>query len=212
MDKAEVREVCVENELGESARTIRLELIPADMGQELAVLMDITKDKDIQRSLIEAMEQAEAASHAKNDFLSAMSHDLRTPINGIVGMTTIAAAHLEDRSSIQDCLTKISESTAQMLRLINEVLDMAQIESGKLALSQDPFNLTELLQDVLSISCPGIQQKNHTVKVRIHLMEHEKVIRDPVRVTKIATNLLSNAIKYTPSGGLITMDLREYEG
>lgn len=211
LDNPAVREVCVKNELGESSRIIRLELIPADLGQELAVLTDITSDKEIQRSLIEAMERAEAASHAKNDFLSAMSHDLRTPINGIVGMTTIAAANLEDKSRLRDSLTKISESTAQLLRLINEVLDMAQIESGKLVLSQDSFNIAELLQDVLSISYPGIQQKNHTVKVNIHLMEHEKVIGDPVRMTKIATNLLSNAIKYTPSGGLITMELREKE-
>lgn len=209
LDKSEVREVCVENELGENARAIRLELIPADLGQELAVLTDITRDKDIQRSLIEAMERAEAASNAKNDFLSAMSHDLRTPINGIVGMTTIAAAHMEDKNRVRDCLAKISESTAHLLSLINEVLDMSQIESGKIELTSEPFNIAEMLQDVLSVNYPGIQQKNHTVKVRIHLMEHEKVIGDPARLSRIATNLISNAIKYTPSGGLITLALRE---
>lgn len=211
LDKPVVREVCVENELGEKERTIRLELIPADLEQELAVLTDITKDKDIQNSLIETMQRAEAASNAKNDFLSAMSHDLRTPINGIVGMTAIAAAHLDDKNRVLDCLTKVSESTAHLLSLINEVLDMSQIDSGKLELTSEPFNLAKLLQDVLSVNYPGIEQKNHTVKVHIHLMEHEEVIGDPARLTRITANLISNAIKYTPSGGTIQLTLREKE-
>lgn len=206
-----IHEVQVENELGEIARVIRLELIPADLGQEIAVLTDITKDKEIQNSLIEAMRQAEAAGNARNDFLSAMSHDLRTPINGIVGMTAIAAAHLEDTNRIRDCLGKISESTAHLLNLINEVLDMSQVENGKIKLAAEPFNLAKLLQDVLSVNYSGIQQKNHTVRVYIHLMEHEEVIGDPARLTRIATNLISNAIKYTPSGGEITLTLQEKE-
>lgn len=204
-----IREIIVENELGENTRTIRLELIPADMGQELAVLSDVTRDKEIQQSLIEAMEQAKAASNAKNDFLSAMSHDLRTPINGIVGMTTIAVAHLEDKNRVWDCLNKISDSTTHLLTLINEILDMSQIESGKVQMVSEPFNLAELLRNVLSINYPGIQQKNHSVKIRIHRMEHERVIGDSLCLTRIAENLISNAIKYTPSGGTIEIDLRE---
>lgn len=211
LDKPEGMEVCIENEMGEKNRIIRLELIPADLGQELAVLTDITKDKEIQNSLIEAMERTEAASNTKNDFLSAMSHDLRTPINGIVGMTAIAAAHLDDKKKVLNSLTKISESTAQLLNLINEVLDMSQSESGKIELSSEPFNLAELLQNVLNMNYPGIQQKNHTVKVHIHLMEHEEVIGDPARLTRITTNFISNAIKYTPSGGMIKLFLREKE-
>lgn len=209
LERPSVREISVENEMGEKSRAVRLELIPADLGQELAVLTDITKDKEIQRSLIEAMEREKAASHAKNDFLSAMSHDLRTPINGIVGMTAIAAAHLDDKNRTHDCLAKINESTAHLLNLINEVLDMSQIESGKLELTNEPFNLAELLQNVLGVSYPGIEQKNHTVKVHIHLMEHEEVIGDPSRLTRIVANLLSNAIKYTPSGGTIVITLKE---
>lgn len=210
LEKPAVREVRVENELGqESARTIRLELIPADLGQELAVLSDITSDKEIQSSLIETMERAEAASNAKNDFLSAMSHDLRTPINGIVGMTAIAATHLDDKKRVLDCLKKISESTEQLLNLVNEVLDMSQIESGKIRLTSERFNLAELLQNVLTVNYPGIQQKNHTVNVHIHLMQHEEVIGDPARLTRIAANLISNAIKYTPAGGEINLSLRE---
>lgn len=209
LEKPIVREVYVQNELGENSRTIRLELIPADLDQELVVLTDITKDKVIQSSLIDAMKRAESASNAKNDFLSAMSHDLRTPINGIVGMTAIAAANLEDQNRVRDCLGKISESTAHLLGLINEVLDMSQIERGRIELTNEPFNIAELLQEVLNVNYPGIQQKNHNVKVYIHLLEHEKVIGDPVRLTRVATNLISNAIKYTPSGGKIILSLQE---
>lgn len=204
-----VREIYIENELGEKTRAIRLELIPADLGQSLAVLTDITKDKDIQKSLVDAIERASAANTAKNEFLSSMSHDLRTPINGIVGMTAIAAGHLDDKNRVLDCLSKISDSTAQLLSLINEVLDMAQIESGKLQLSNEKFNLAELLHNTLNVNYPGIKKKNQTLHVHIHLMEHEEVIGDPVRLARIATNLISNAIKYTPSGGEIRLILQE---
>lgn len=211
LSKPAVREIYVEDELGQNSRMIRLELIPADLEQELIVATDITKDKEIQNSLIETMHRAEAASNAKNEFLSAMSHDLRTPINAIVGMTAIAVTHLEDKNRVHNCLTKISEATSHLLNLINEVLDMSQIENGKIELTKEPFNLPELLQEVLSVNYPGIQQKNHTVEVHIHLMEHEEVIGDPARLTRIATNLISNAIKYTPSGGMITLSLQEKE-
>lgn len=204
-----IREVCVENELGEKRRTIKLELIPADLGHELAVLTDITADKEIQRSLIETMEQATTASNAKNEFFSGMSHDLRTPINGIMGMTSIAATHIDDQRRVLDCLNKINQSSAQLLSIVNEVLDMAQIESGRIETAKQPFNIAELLQDVLNINYPSINEKNHTVKVHIHMLEHEKVIGDAAHLTRIATNLISNAIKYTPPGGSILLALKE---
>lgn len=204
-----VSEVCVEDELGTKLRHIRLELIPADQGQEIAVLTDITKDKEIQQSLLDAMQQAENASRAKNDFLSAMSHDIRTPMNGVMGMTAIAAAHLDDRNRVKDCLRKINEASEHLLHLINEVLDMSRIESGKMELSEEPFNLPELLQDVLNMHYPGIKQKNHNIEVHLQIMEHEQVIGDSVRLQRIVANLLSNAIKYTPDGGKITLELKE---
>lgn len=207
--KPAIREVCVENELGEKSRTIKLELIPADLGHELAVLTDITADKEIQRSLIETMEQANAASNAKNEFFSGMSHDLRTPINGIMGMTSIAATYIDDQRRVLDCLNKINQSSSQLLSIINEVLDMAQIESGRIEAAKQPFNIAELLQDVLNINYPSINEKNHTVKVHIHMLEHEKVIGDAAHLTRIATNLISNAIKYTPPGGSILLALKE---
>lgn len=204
-----VREVCVADGWGAGSRCIRLELIPADLGQEIAVLTDITKDKDVQQSLLEATQRAEAASNAKNDFLSAMSHDIRTPMNGIVGMTAIAAAHIDDKVRVKDCLNKINDASAHLLTIINEVLDMSHIESGRLELSRDPFNIAEPLQNVLSLNYPGIEQKQHTLHVRIHPMEHEQVIGDVARLQRVVSNLLSNAIKYTPEGGTITLELKE---
>lgn len=203
------REVCMENGVGVKSRYIRLELIPADLGQEIAVLSDITKDKDIQNSLMETMKQAESASRAKNDFLSAMSHDLRTPLNGVTGMTAIASAHLDDKNRVKDCLNKINEASAHLLNLINEILDMSRIESGKMELSEEPFNLPQLIQEVLSMNLPGIRQKQHKISVHIHSMDHEQVLGDPVRMQRIAANLLSNAIKYTPEGGKISLTLLE---
>lgn len=211
LDEPAVREVCVEDVIGARNRYVRLELIPADMGQEIAVVTDITKDKDVQQSLLEAMQRSEAASNAKNEFLSAMSHDIRTPINGIVGMTAIAAANLGDRDRVCDCLGKISDASAHLLTIINEVLDMSYIESGKLELAHEPFNVAELLQEVLNLNYPGIQQKNHTIQVHIHSMDHEQVIGDSLRLQRITSNLISNAIKYTPEGGRITLELREKE-
>lgn len=204
-----VRVVSVEDKLGINSRYIRLELIPADLGQEIAVLTDITKDKDIQRSLEEAMQRAEEASRAKNYFLSSMSHDIRTPLNGVIGMTAIAAAHLDDSKRVRDCLTKINEASAHLLSLINEVLDMSQFESGKIELSNESFDLPALLQEVLNISYPGIQQKGHTFHAHIRSLEHEQVIGDPARLRRVISNLLSNAIKYTPEGGTIELNLRE---
>lgn len=209
LDKAAVREVCIENEMGVKSRYIRVELIPADLGQEIVVLTDITKDKDIQSSLVEAMQHAEAGNKAKNEFLSAMSHDIRTPMNGIIGMTAIAAANLDDKNRVKDCLSKINDASAHLLHLINEVLDMSRIESGKMQLLEEPFNLPQTLQEVLSMNYPGIKQKSQVIEVHIHSLEHEQVIGDTLRLQRIITNLLSNAIKYTPDGGSIEVFLRE---
>lgn len=205
-----VKEVRAADDLGDKLRIVRLELIPAaDYGQKIAVLTDITKEKEIQNSLVDAMNRAEQASTAKNDFLSAMSHDLRTPINGIVGMTTIAAANIDDKRKVGDCLTKISDSTNTLLGLINEVLDMSQIESGKMQLNNRPINVAQMLKSVLGMMYSGIEKKKHKVSVHIENMEHEDVFADSSRLMRIATNLISNAVKYTPDGGTIDLTLKE---
>lgn len=209
LERSVIREACVENEMGIKSRYIRLELIPADLGQEIAVLTDVTKDKDMQDSLLDAMRHAEAASQAKNDFLSAMSHDIRTPLNGVMGMTAIAGAHLDDQNRVKDCLAKINDASEHLMHLINEVLDMSRIESGKMELSEEPFNLLELIRTVLNMNYPGIKEKNHVIKTSIHSIEHENVIGDSMRLQRIVSNLISNAIKYTPDHGRITLSLQE---
>lgn len=209
LDKAVTHEVCVDNKVGLKPRFIRLELIQADMGQEIILLTDISVDKDMENSLREAMKRAESASRAKNDFLSSMSHDLRTPMNGVLGMTAIAAAHLDDKNCVKDCLNKINTASAHLLHLINEILDMSRIESGKIELESEPFNVGELLQEVLNMNLPGIREKNQEVKVHICSMDHEQVVGDKMRVQRIAVNILSNAIKYTPEGGNIFIMLEE---
>lgn len=203
------REVQVSGNYVDEIRTIRLELIPTDRGQLIAVLTDVTKDKEIQQSLIEAMNRAELASNAKNDFLSAMSHDLRTPINGIVGMTVIAATNLDDKNRVYNCLTKISKSTNTLLSLINEVLDMAQIEKGKFEFVTEPFNIAQLLQDTINQNHHETNWEQRQLSVHICNMEHEEVIGDESRLARVVNNLISNAIKYTPTGGEIIITLCE---
>lgn len=202
-------EICVENEMGVKSRFIRLDLFPADRNQEIVMLTDITVDKDIENSLKDAMRRAESASRAKNEFLSSMSHDIRTPMNGVIGMTAIAAAHLDDKNRVRDCLNKINEASAHLLDLINEILDMSRIESGKMELNDETFNLGQLVQEVLDMNLPGIRQKNHTIHVHINPMDHEQVVGDKARLQRVVTNLLSNAVKYTPEGGVISIVLME---
>lgn len=209
LGQSENIEVRIEDEVGEQSRTIRLELIANDLEQEIAVVTDITKERQTQDSLISAMKSADDAIKAKNEFLSSMSHDLKTPINGVIGMTTIALANISNQEKVYTCLTKISDSTTNLLDLINEILDMSKIEKGKARLNDEPINITELFKSVLNINYPGLQSKHHTVDVRIGDITHEAVIGDSLKITRIATNLISNAIKYTPEGGNILLSLTE---
>lgn len=209
LDRSNSREVQVSGNYADEIRTIRVELIPTDRGQLIAVLTDVTKDKEIQQSLIEAMNRAEMASNAKNDFLSAMSHDLRTPINGIVGMTVIAATNLDDKNRVQNCLTKISKSTNTLLSLINEVLDMDQIEKGKFEFVTEPFNIAQLLQDTINQIYSEANWEQHQLSVHVRNMVHEDVIGDESCLTRVINNLISNATKYTPAGGKIIITLCE---
>lgn len=199
------KEVCV----GKPPRYLRLEMIPADAGQEIVVLTDITEEKAIQSSLTDAMHQAEVANQAKNEFLSSMSHDIRTPINGIMGMTAIASAHSEDPARVRDCLGKITQASSHLLSLVDEVLDMSRLENGATELSKVSFNIADALQEVLDISQSSVRKKNHSLRSHFHFLRHRQVIGDPLWVQRIAYNLLSNAVKYTPNGGKIYVSLRE---
>ncbi len=170
---------------------------------------DVRKEQEIQQVLRDAIDTANASSKAKSDFLSSMSHDIRTPMNGIIGMTAIATAHLDDRERVEDCLKKISEASSHLLSLINEVLDMNKIESGKVELNEENFNLSELVNTLLAMTKAQLESHRHKLKVNIADVIHENVIGDSHRIQQVFVNLMSNAIKYTPDGGTISLTVAE---
>ena len=152
---------------------------------------------------------AEHANRAKSEFLSNMSHDIRTPMNAIVGMTAIATANIDDPQQVQNCLKKIGLSSKHLLGLINDVLDMSKIESGKMTLNMDQISLREVVDGIVSICQPQVRSKRQQFDVFIHDITTENVICDSVRLNQVLLNLLSNAVKFTPEGGEIHMALYE---
>lgn len=156
-----------------------------------------------------ALDAADNASAAKTSFLSNMSHDIRTPLNAIIGMTAIAGANINDTNRVKDCLSKIASSGKHLLSLINEILDVSKIESGRIELSEEPFDLSVMLKDLVDINRPQADAKRQKVIIRVKDIVHEEVIGDHVRLQQIYTNLVSNAIKYTPEGGTIDITLEE---
>ena len=161
--------------------------------------------------LNEARKTAEEATKAKSEFLSNMSHDIRTPMNAIVGMTAIATTHIDDRDQVQNCLKKIALSGKHLLGLINDVLDMAKIESGKMTLTVDMVSLREVIEAVVGIVQPQVKGKNQSFEVHIDHILCEDVYCDSVRLNQVLLNLLSNSVKYTQEGGCIRLTLYEEE-
>ena len=151
------------------------------------------------------------ANKAKSEFLSNMSHDIRTPMNAIVGMTAIAIANMDNMQQVQNCLRKIALSSKHLLGLINDVLDMSKIESGKMTLNMDQVSLREVMDSIVSIVQPQVKAKNQKFDVSIHDIESENVLCDSVRLNQIMLNLLSNAIKFTSDGGSIRVAMYEEE-
>ncbi|EEG55307.1 hybrid sensor histidine kinase/response regulator, partial [Enterocloster asparagiformis] len=161
------------------------------------------------RALEDAYQAARVANDAKTNFLSSMSHDIRTPMNAIMGMAVIAQANLGNPEKLTDCLSKISTSSRHLLGLINEVLDMSRIESGKIDLSSEMVSLPDLVEEVIGICRPLSNQKHHQLFISADHVRHEKVVTDMNRLQQVLMNLLSNAVKYTPDGGTISLRLRE---
>lgn len=181
-------------------------------------ITDITEQRELQKKLEkqskqlkEALESAEKANQAKSDFLARMSHDIRTPMNAIMGMTAITKAHIDERERVLDCMEKINGASKLLLSLINEVLDMSKIESGRLILSEDELNLGELLQDLVIMMQPEIKSKQQTLNIHVKNLRHENVKGDTQRIKQVLMNILSNAIKYTQENGRITIEIYEKE-
>ena len=160
-------------------------------------------------ALEEARRKADSANRSKSAFLSNMSHDIRTPMNAIVGMTAIASANVERPEQVKDCLSKIALSSKQLLGLINDVLDMSKIESGKLQLCPEPLSLREAMEGVVGIVQPQAKARGQRFDVIVGDMVAEDVLCDGVRLNQVLLNLLSNAVKFTPEGGEITLTLRQ---
>ena len=159
--------------------------------------------------LEKARHAAEEASRAKSEFLSNMSHDIRTPMNAIVGMTAIATASIDDKEQVQNCLKKITLSGKHLLGLINDVLDMSKIESGKMTLTMDQVSLREVMDSIVSIVQPQIRAKHQKFDVFIHDISTENVCCDGVRLNQVLLNILGNAVKFTPDGGEIHVAMYE---
>lgn len=155
--------------------------------------------------------EAAEANKAKSEFLANMSHDIRTPMNAIVGMTAIATAHIDDQEQVKSCLRKIAMSSKQLLGLINDVLDMSKIESGKMTLAVENTSLKDLFDGIVSIMQPQINTKKQSFDVHVKDVVTENVWCDGVRLNQVLLNLLSNATKYTPEGGTICLSLFEEE-
>ena len=174
-----------------------------------AIYTDITDLKEMQLKLENTLHEAEEANRAKSEFLSRMSHDIRTPMNAIVGMTEIASAHLDDPEKVQSCLKKISFSSHHLLGLINDILDMSKIESGKMAPNISDLSLPEVIDNTVTIMQPTVRERKQQFSVRLVNVHHEHFRGDSLRLRQIFINILSNACKFTPTGGAITLEVRE---
>ena len=154
---------------------------------------------------------AESANKAKTDFLSTMSHDIRTPMNAIIGLTTIAEKNIDDKKSVKECLRKVALASNHLLTLINDILDISKVESGKLNLSPQTFSIVETADNLVNLSQPMVKEKNIEFSFRTSGIDKEYLVADQLRINQIYINLLSNAIKYTEPGGSVSVDLKEEE-
>ncbi len=174
----------------------------------MVVSKDITEQVRAQReqtqALQEALMQAQHANKAKTTFLSNMSHDIRTPMNAIIGFSTIAVSHIDNKDQVLDCLRKVLSSSNHLLNLINDILDMSRIESGKVQIKEQECNISEQMHNLVSIIQPQIKAKQLELFIDTLEVTNEDVIADPLKLNQVFINLLSNAVKYTPAGGTVS--------
>ena len=190
----------------------RMRIIKADEGQRAFVGVSCIQDEMSrelqQRRLFEgALDRARSADSAKSTFLTNMSHDIRTPMNAILGFTNIASTHLDDKERVKDALDKIRTSSNHLLSLINDVLDMSRIESGRIAINEDRCDLTKIVENIRGIMSPQMAGKDLKFSVDMETVSKPEVYCDETRVTQILLNLLSNAVKYTEPGGKVSLTI-----
>ena len=162
------------------------------------------------KSLLEdALSQANRANKAKSVFLSNMSHDIRTPMNAIIGFTTIAVSHIDNQDQVRDCLQKVLSSSNHLLSLINDILDMSRIESGKVQIKEQECNISELTHNLVNIIQPQVKAKQLEMFIDSFDVTNEDVIADPLKLSQVFLNLLSNAVKYTPAGGTVSFRIQQ---
>ena len=183
--------------------------IVVSVGLLILFLSDLFYMRYLNKRLQIAARKAESANKAKTDFLSTMSHDIRTPMNAIIGLTTLAEKNTGDVESTKESLRKISLASNHLLTLINDILDISKVESGKLKLSPLTFSIVETVENLVNISQPMIKEKNIEFSFHINQFEKEYLYTDQLRLNQIFINILSNAIKYTEPGGRVSVDLRE---
>jgi signal transduction histidine kinase len=165
-----------------------------------------------QKALSDALAAAEQANRAKTTFLNNMSHDIRTPMNAIVGFTALAASHMDNPEQVKDYLQKISVSSQHLLSLINDVLDMSRIESGKVTIEESDVHLPDVIHDLRTIIQANVTAKQQELLIDTQDVKHEDIITDKLRLNQVLLNILSNALKFTPAGGKITVSLKNIKG
>ena len=180
--------------------------------KHILVMSDRTADKQVNQALSDAVAAAETANRAKSTFLSNMSHDIRTPMNAIIGFTTLAISNIDDKNRVKDYLSKTLASSNHLLSLINDVLDMSRIESGKIHLEEVEVNLSDVLHDLKTIVSGQIYAKQLEFYMDAMDVTDEDVYCDKTRLNQILLNLLSNAIKFTPAGGTVSVRVRQLAG
>ncbi len=193
--------VCLERRAGKPVRVLHVRQNATEQ---------VYRQREQTQALQDALRQAQHANQAKTTFLSNMSHDIRTPMNAIIGFATIAASHMECADQVKDCLHKILSSSNHLLGLINDILDMSRIESGKLQIHNQECNIPELMHNLVNIIQPQMKAKQMEMFIDTFEVVNEDVIADPLKLNQIFINLIGNAIKYTPAGGVVSFRITQH--
>ena len=192
-------------------------IMTRDNGTDDVIVMVVSKDiteqvrkqREQTQALQDALMQAQHANRAKTTFLSNMSHDIRTPMNAIIGFATIAVSHIDNQLQVRDCLQKVLSSSNHLLSLINDILDMSRIESGRVQIKEQECNISEMMHNLVNIIQPQVKAKKLELFIDTFEVANEDVIADPLKMNQVFINLLSNAVKYTPAGGTISFRIMQ---